>query len=131
MLSVQPTRTPRSRDGTRAQAIARAAAARLTAVGNDPRLEAEVSRQIDHPDGTAPQDYEPVSLAVASVVISAATLAWTVYSDLRNDRKTANPDAIARRVRVRITDQHPDTHTGIATASSTSWSSRQSSTNPE
>ena len=91
-----------------AQQIARAAAARLAAIDNDPRLETDVSRQLDGPDGTVPQDYEPVSLAIASVVISAATLAWTIYRDLRNDRKAINPDDIARRVRVQIADQQPD-----------------------
>jgi hypothetical protein len=91
-----------------AKQIARAAAARIAATDNNARLETDVSRQLDNPDGTTPQDYEPVSLAIASVVISAATLAWTIYRDLRNDRRAINPDAIARRVRVQIADQHPD-----------------------
>jgi hypothetical protein len=91
-----------------AHQIARAAAARLAALDGDPRLETDVLRQLDAAAGTVPQDYEPVSLAIASVVISAATLAWTIYRDLRNERKAINPDAIARRVRVQIADQHPD-----------------------
>ena len=88
--------------------IACAAAARLAAIDGDPRLETDVSRQLDDAAATVPQDYELVSLAIASVVISAATLAWTIYRDLRNDRKDINPDDIARRVRVQIADQHPD-----------------------
>lgn len=92
-----------------AEQIARAAAARLATIDGDPGLETDVSRQLDNPAGTTPQDYEPVSLAIASVVISTATLAWTIYRDLRDDRKPTNPDAIARRVRIQIADQHPDT----------------------
>jgi hypothetical protein len=88
--------------------IARAAAARIAAIDNIPRLENDVLRQLDDAASTAPDQYEAVSIAIATVVISAATLAWTVYRDLRNDRMSLNSDAIARRVRVQIADQHPD-----------------------
>lgn len=57
------------------------------------------------------KQYEPVSLAVASVVISATTLAWTIYRDLRDDREPADTYLLARRVRVQLAEQHPDTPT--------------------
>ena len=94
-----------------AEQIARAAAARLANIDSDPRLEAEVCRQLNTSAGPAPNQYEPVSLAIAGVVISATTLAWTIYRDLRDDRKPTNTDALARRVRVQLAEQHPDTPT--------------------
>lgn len=45
---------------------------------------------------------DPVS--IASLVVSIATLAWTVYSDLRKRTPTPSQEVMARTVRVRIED---------------------------
>jgi hypothetical protein len=90
--------------------IARIASARLADTVRRPDLELEVARRLANVrNETVPARYEPVSLGIAAVVISAAALAWPIIRELRNDRKTPNPEVIARRVRVLLTDQYPET----------------------
>lgn len=43
---------------------------------------------------------DPVSLG--GLVVSVATLAWTVFNDLRDRAATPSRDVVARRVRVRL-----------------------------
>lgn len=82
---------------------ARAAAHRLAAQYG-PGLPAEVEAAL-HTRGTdqRPERYvDPV--AVASLIVSVATLAWTVYNDLRTKTPQPSPDVVARTVRVRLND---------------------------
>ncbi|MGV9248781.1 hypothetical protein [Streptomyces sp. NPDC003710] len=52
-------------------------------------------------------DLDPVGLA--SLVMNVATLAWTVYNDLRTRTPTPRTDVVQRHVRVRLSesDQAP------------------------
>jgi hypothetical protein len=84
---------------------ARAAAA-ILALDLGPRLPAEVEAALaDRDVQQRPGQYlDPVSLA--SLIVSIASLAWTIY----NDRRTRNPeppppDSIARQVRITSRDQ--------------------------
>ena len=84
--------------------VARASAILAPDLG--PHLPAEVeaalaARDTRHRPG---QYLDPVSLA--SLIVSIASLAWTIY----NDRRTRNPeppppDSIARQVRITLRDQ--------------------------
>jgi hypothetical protein len=83
--------------------IARAAAARLTAE-HGPSLPGDVEAALQTRETTAPPDryLDPVSLG--ALIVSIASLAWTVYNDSK--KKTANPsrDVVARTVRLQLTD---------------------------
>ena len=82
---------------------ARAAAQRLTA-HYGPGLPADVEAAL-HTQGAThrPERYvDPISLA--SLIVSVATLAWTVYNDLRTKTPQPAPDVVARTVRVRLSD---------------------------
>jgi hypothetical protein len=83
---------------------ARAAAAILA-----PELGADLPADVEAvlaPRGTRqrPDRYlDPVSLS--SLIVSIATLAWTVYNDLRERHPGPTPDAIARQVRITLRQQ--------------------------
>ena len=49
---------------------------------------------------------DPVSMG--SLIVSIATLAWTIYNDLRKHTPEPPPSIIARQVRITLRDQ--DTH---------------------
>jgi hypothetical protein len=51
---------------------------------------------------------DPVSLG--GLIVSAATLAWTIYNDRRNrtEGERPEPDSIARQVRITLRDQDID-----------------------
>jgi hypothetical protein len=49
---------------------------------------------------------DPVSLA--SLIVAVATLAWTIYNDLRDRTPDPPPSTVARQVRSTLRDQ--DTH---------------------
>jgi len=54
--------------------------------------------------GRSPDRYlDPV--AVGGLIVSIATLAWTVYKDLENKSSEPSPDVIARTIRVRLREQ--------------------------
>jgi hypothetical protein len=94
-------------------AAARSAAA-ILAPDLGSALPAEVEAALAARDtGQRPGRYlDPVSLA--SLIVSVATLAWTIYNDQRN-RHHADPppDTIARQVRITLREQDttlpPDT----------------------
>ena len=46
---------------------------------------------------------DPVSLA--SLIVSIATLAWTIYNDQRSHASDPEPDTIARQVRITLREQ--------------------------
>lgn len=50
---------------------------------------------------------DPVSLG--GLIVSVATLAWTVFNDLRSKAAKPSPDVVARQVRVRL--ETPDSVT--------------------
>lgn len=80
---------------------ARAAAARLGAQ-HGPGLAAEVeaalhSRDSDQRPG---QFLDPVSLG--TLIVAIATLAWTVYADLRKRTPSPRLDIVARQVRIEL-----------------------------
>ena len=81
---------------------ARAAARRLAASQDDPELIADVERALQgrNSDRGPDQYFDPVSLG--GLIVSIATLAWTVYSDLRKRTPKPPNDLVARTVRVRL-----------------------------
>jgi hypothetical protein len=80
---------------------ARAAARRLETEGR-PGLRAEVEALLAaRQTGFAPPQYtDPV--AIASLIVSIASLAWTVYTDLRKRTTHPSADLVARTVRDRL-----------------------------
>ena len=82
---------------------ARAAAQRLEEE-NSPGLAAEVEAALASRDPALPppQYLDPVSLA--SLIVSIAGLAWTVYTDLRKRTSHPSSEVVARTVRVRLRD---------------------------
>ena len=85
---------------------ARSAAA-ILAPAHGPALPAEVEAALAARDpGHRPGRYlDPVSLA--SLIVSIATLAWTVYNDqrTRDTKNTPDPEAIARQIRITLREQ--------------------------
>jgi len=81
---------------------ARSAAA-ILAPDLGPTLPAEVEAALD--TSQRPDRYiDPVSLA--TLIVSVATLAWTIYNDQRNRHHSDPPaDSIARQVRITLRDQ--------------------------
>jgi hypothetical protein len=47
---------------------------------------------------------DPVSLA--SLIVSVATLAWTIYNDQRAHTPKPQPDEIAHNLRITLSEQH-------------------------
>ncbi len=84
--------------------VARAAAQRLEAEAR-PGLVAEVEAALAARESPSalPQYVDPVALA--SLIVGIASLAWTVYADLK--KRTARPAAevMARTVRVTLRDR--------------------------
>jgi hypothetical protein len=91
-------------------AVARAAAERL-APDYGPRLKPDVEAALYTREAQrGPDQYiDPVSLG--SLIVSIATLAWTIYSDLRKKTPDPAPEVAARTLRVELrqhTDDTPD-----------------------
>jgi hypothetical protein len=51
-------------------------------------------------DGAAERYLDPISLG--ALIVSAASLAWTIYKDSRSKDPNPPPDVISRQVRLRI-----------------------------
>jgi hypothetical protein len=88
-----------------AAAAARSAAA-ILAPELGPRLPAEVEAALAARGTRQPPDryLDPVSLA--TLIVTAATLAWTIYNDQRNRTPEPPPPAmIARQIRITLRDQ--------------------------
>jgi hypothetical protein len=49
------------------------------------------------------QYFDPISLG--SLIVSIATLAWTVYNDLKTKTPDPAPEVVARTIRVRMADE--------------------------
>jgi hypothetical protein len=84
--------------------IAARAAARRLAVEAGPGLVAEVEAALADRNSRLelPQYIDPVSLG--GLIVSSATLAWTVYSGLKKDARKPSADLVARIVRIRLGD---------------------------
>lgn len=82
---------------------ARAAAHRLAAEYG-PGLAIDIEAAL-HTRGSTrhPEQYlDPISLG--SLIVSAAALAWTVYTDLKNKTPTPSPAVVARTIRVQFSN---------------------------
>jgi hypothetical protein len=80
---------------------ARAAAERLTldyGPGLAPDVEAALHAR--GPEQRPDQFFDPISLG--ALIVSIATLAWTVYTDLKKETANPAPDVVARTVRVEL-----------------------------
>lgn len=86
-----------------AAAARHAAAVLATDLG--PGLPAEVEVVLDARESRQRPDrfLDPVSLA--SLIVSIATLAWTIYNDKRTGASSPPPESIARQVRLSFQDQ--------------------------
>jgi hypothetical protein len=84
---------------------ARAAAAHLVD-HTTPRLQADVERALAHRDTLQrPDQYlDPISLG--ALIVSVASLAWTIYQDLKKKTRAPSPEVVARTVRIQLEDPH-------------------------
>ncbi len=73
-----------------------AAIARATAARFDERVAMEVEAALHDP--VTPRYADPV--AIVGLIVSIASLAWTIYRDLRQDK--LDREALARHVRVEV-----------------------------
>ena len=76
---------------------ARAAAGRLDSEYG-PGLISEVEAALD--PGKSVQYFDPVS--VGALIVSIATLAWTIYNDLKKTKTSPTLDVVARSIHVEI-----------------------------
>lgn len=77
------------------------------AAEHGPQLRTDVLAALHAPDHSSGQYLDPVALA--SLIVSAATLAWTIYQDLRATKPNPEADTIARRIRLELpTDNNTD-----------------------
>ncbi|KOX21727.1 hypothetical protein ADK67_25520 [Saccharothrix sp. NRRL B-16348] len=81
---------------------ARAAARRL-APDHGPELEAQVEAALYA--RSANQYLDPIALG--SLIVSVATLAWTVYNDVRDKSPKPSREAITERVRAGLSTDDP------------------------
>lgn len=92
---------------TDAVADAARSAAVILAPELGPNLPAEVeaalaARGAQHRPG---RYLDPVSLA--SLIVASASLAWTIYNDLRRHTPDPPPASVARQVRITLREQDP------------------------
>jgi hypothetical protein len=84
---------------------ARAAAQRL-APGPGGSLTADVEAALHSQNAGHPEQYlDPISLG--ALIVSTASLAWTIYTDLKTKTQRPAPQVIARRVRIELADRAP------------------------
>ena len=83
--------------------LARLAAARLAEA--DPALPAMVERCLRAGDdaGETHKFFEPATaFALGSLLVAIATLAWTIYRDLKKETPTPSPELLSRRIRLTV-----------------------------
>ncbi len=80
-------------------------AAGILAPDLGPALPAQVEAALAARESAQRPDryFDPVSLA--SLIVSVASLAWTVYNDQRSRTSDPKPDAVAREVRIKLREQ--------------------------
>jgi hypothetical protein len=83
---------------------ARSAAAILAPdLGPSLPVEVEAALSARHTTRRPDRYLDPVSLA--SLIVSIATLAWTIYNDQRRNTPDPKPDTIAHQVRITLREQ--------------------------
>jgi hypothetical protein len=83
---------------------ARAAAERLTPdYGSGLAADVEAALHTRGQEQRPERYFDPVSLG--ALIVSIATLAWTVYTDLKKKTPRPAPDVVARTVRVELRNQ--------------------------
>jgi hypothetical protein len=65
-------------------------------------LVGEVERRLDSRAVAEPGVYEPVAVSVAALVVSVASLAWTIYSDVKQRDGRVDREVLSRRIRVAL-----------------------------
>lgn len=82
---------------------ARAAAERLSAI-HGPSLIADVEAELHHREADRRPDQFVDPIALGSLIVAVATLAWTVYKDLRskNPATTPSPQVVSRTVTTQL-----------------------------
>jgi hypothetical protein len=88
------------------EAVARAAAERLTPEYG-PRIEADVEAALYARGSQRGPDQYIDPTALGSLIVSIATLAWTIYSELRRKTPDPKPEVAERTLRVQLR-QHTD-----------------------
>ncbi len=87
--------------------IAKATAQHL-ATTHGPTLPFEVDAALHarntNTDATHGRYTDPV--AIATLIVTIATLAWTIYTDLRKTTPNPPPDTLARNIRLQLTHTH-------------------------
>jgi len=82
------------------------AAAQCLVAGPGGRLTADVEAALHSQNPGHPEQYlDPISLG--ALIVSAASLAWTIYTDLKTRTSRPSPQVIARRVRIELADRVP------------------------
>ncbi|NUQ97010.1 MAG: hypothetical protein HOY79_10745 [Streptomyces sp.] len=87
------------------EAGARAAAQRL-APQHGTRLVSAVEAALQARDTPTPPDTYLDPVALGGLIVSAATLAWTVYTNLRTKTADPSPEVITRTVQVQLRETH-------------------------
>jgi hypothetical protein len=87
-----------------AAAAARSAGANLAA-DFGPSLPAEVEAALAARDTSQRPDRYLDPVSIGSLIVSIATLAWTIYNDQRKHTPHPPPDSIARQVRITLREQ--------------------------
>ena len=72
-----------------------------------PHLPTDVDAALHHTDGRPRQYVDPV--AIGSLIVSIATLAWQIYQDLKKTAPEPKPHVITRTIRLQLstTDIEP------------------------
>jgi len=84
---------------------ARGAATRLAAELAQPQLVMDVEAELQAQEGRArPDQYVLDPISLGALIVGIASLAWTVYSDLRNKTARPSPEVVSRTIRVRLRD---------------------------
>ena len=81
--------------------VARHAARYLASL--DPGIPAHVEAQLETGLPSAPARYNlALTMQFAALIISAASLAWTIRRDLTSKGKPINDEAVSRRIRIEM-----------------------------
>jgi len=84
--------------------IARAVAGRLAGEFGA-RLQGEIEAAL-HEAAPRPADQfvlDPVTLSLGSLIVTATGVAWTIYHDIKTDRRSPSRDHIERSLRLKVT----------------------------
>jgi hypothetical protein len=81
--------------------IARAAAQRL-APEHGERIQAEVEAALSARETPRAVEQFVDPIALGSLIVAIATLAWTIYSDLRKEKPDVAPEVAERELRVEL-----------------------------